>query len=577
MSTYEFLFSYYFSKQPVLAKYAQFGLDELAKGNTVVFVDDADLEIVKNEIKADFNAQQIFCLNGNKITFQRYYAYESELVAQIKNKVSASGIQLNSRKELITAHSAFFEQLFADFKVDDKLTENENINWQKIAVLVAFLNDFSIITGGPGTGKTTTVFKLLLLLFKINPNIKVALSAQTGKAAARIKESLDNSRKNYVLDHQQEACFQRVEPKTLHRLLGYVKNSVDFRHNQQNPLPYDVIIVDESSMIDLPMMAKLMSAVKEGSKLILLGDPNQLPSVELGSVFGDLCEVFGADGNVFDGDFTAYLNSFLHEYQLKNTIEKNTYSLQNIFVKLQRSYRFSSVEGLGLFAQKVLNNESIDLTNYTDNSINQGLIFYNDWNIEIDKKIIEGFEEYLKESDPLKALKEFNKLRVLTSTHEGSTGVSQLNLKIESILEKAKLINPKMEHYLNRPVMVLKNDYNLGLFNGDVGITKVDENGNLKIYFEDAQEGLKCFEPSFLTQIETVYAMTIHKSQGSEFKDALLVLPTNIDSELLNRQIIYTAITRVKEKIYILGEQAVFDKAKENVNLRNSNLKDLLV
>jgi exodeoxyribonuclease V alpha subunit len=323
-------------------------------------------------------------------------------------------------------------------------------------------------------------------------------------------------------------------------------------------------------------MAKLMAAIDKDTKIILMGDQNQLPSVELGAVLADICTLFKGDVNRFSAEFIALSKTFLSDDYLDACVEITPTLIQDACVQLQRSYRFSSYKGLGLFASQLLNNETIDLRELSQVVEGEGVQSVATWGDKQIEQTLKGFEAYLKEKDPQKALTYFNHVRVLSSTYEGSLGVNQLNLKVEQYLSDHFGLNTKDRNYINRPVMVTQNDYNLGLYNGDIGIIKLDEQGEKKVFFEDGKNGLKSFDPAFLSKVETVFAMTIHKSQGSEFKEVILVLPNNTTSEILCKELIYTAITRAKEKVVLVGTQEVFDKARTRTQNRMSNLNHLL-
>lgn len=570
------VFAYYFKQEPLLAKYATCGLEALKNGDVCVEIDTEDKPLLLTSGQVSSHEEDLtkpFVLSGDKFYFQRYLSYENKIVEAIErlNKVAESDFE--NRKATLLSKKAILIDLFKGFKQDADLPANENIDWQLVAVLVSFLTNFSIVTGGPGTGKTTTVSKLLGLLFSDNPNLKVALAAQTGKAAARLKESLDNSKSQLNLDDSILQKFDEITPSTLHRLLGYKHNSVDFKHNQTNPLPYDVVILDESSMIDLPMMAKVFEAIGSETKLLLLGDKNQLASVDVGSVFGDLCDSVGVEANSFSSDYHAFIYDFLEDDKFSAFVSESK-GLTNNITELKRSYRFSSVEGLGVFANKVLQGESILLSDYSTVPKSQGVCSLGNLALVQVKKSILGWKDYISEEDVSEALKKFTLFRILATTKEGNTGVVALNALAEKILTDENLITISGLFYEHQPIMITKNDYSLGLYNGDIGLVRKNEVGELQVYFEDSEKGMKVVNPSFLKQYETCFAMTIHKSQGSEFKDVLLVLPERKEAVSLNRQLIYTGITRAKEKVFLVGSQEVFDVALETQLVRNSNLKN---
>jgi exodeoxyribonuclease V alpha subunit len=425
------------------------------------------------------------------------------------------------------------------------LPPEEKLNWQLAAAVCGALNDFTIITGGPGTGKTTTVARLLAMLYNLEPELKVALAAPTGKAALRMAESLKNAK----LDTSPviAAKFDGLEPMTVHRLLRYIPDSPYFRHNAANPLPYGLVIVDEASMLDAALFSKLLDAVAEGARLILLGDKDQLASVEAGSLLGDLCRLPGVVNN-FDQSRADLINNFTAGFQAD---AGPLPALAGHVVELKRSRRFSSLAGIGLFSKAVLQNDRPVLENIIREAGNEQVVLDSDYAEDLFQSFIKGFETYITESDPYTALKKFNDIRILCAVRNGEQGVDRVNRRVEDFLRKKGLLNGNGETYLNRPVMVTGNYYELGLFNGDVGIMRPDAAGVLKVWFEDGQGGVRDLLPAYIPYLATVFAMTIHKSQGSEYDHVLILFPKAADERILTREILYTAVTRARKKAII--------------------------
>jgi exodeoxyribonuclease V alpha subunit len=554
-----------FLGQGLLAKYTKLGYEALINGDVAVEIfENEKLELINELESSDCN--NAFLVQGDFFVFQKYWMYQRKIADFVGCKIENSQQNFGARKQFLIRNKNKLDFLFSNFTIDDSLSRLENIDWQKIAVISAFLQDFCIITGGPGTGKTTTVAKLLEILLDRIPSLKIAISAPTGKAAARLKESLENSVKTQNLNPK----ILEIEALTLHRLLGYVPNKNSFKHNAQNPLSFDVLIVDEASMIDLPLMAKFFDAIKSESKVILLGDKNQLPPVDIGDVFGDLCRFFGSDNSFQSIDFESFIFDNWFESLLSGGRKLDA------LIQLQRSYRFSSVLGLGKFAKSILDENEILFAEWNELFDNQGVVCFEKWNDSLDAVILENFMDYIKESDPYLALKKFNQLKILCATKDGAEGVVSNNLYVENLLEKHRLIDKNTLFYLNRPVMITSNDYNLGLFNGDVGVVKLDKSGECKVFFEDGKGGVIAFNPSLLNHCETVFAMTIHKSQGSEFETVILPVSAKKDSENLNKQLLYTAITRAKNKVYLIGSELVVNQSIQRRVRRVSLIRNLL-
>ncbi|MEO6682242.1 MAG: AAA family ATPase, partial [Ginsengibacter sp.] len=265
---------------------------------------------INNEnLVSDGSTIEPFILSNNRLYMHRYYNYETIIFNSITQLIKSENQQKKINEDILKEHASFIRDLFPAEKNPDATSE---INWQLVAALSAALNKFTIITGGPGTGKTTTVAKVLAILYSINPELRVALTAPTGKAAARMGDSLKNatSNANMPLSDQIKNSFETIIPSTIHRLLGFQPNSIYFKHNEDNPVNYDVVIIDESSMIDVALFAKLFLALAPDTKVILLGDKDQLASVEAGSLFGDLCQA-QENLNLFPADRGHFINSFI--------------------------------------------------------------------------------------------------------------------------------------------------------------------------------------------------------------------------------------------------------------------------
>lgn len=507
-------------------------------------------------------------LFNDKLYLHRYFTYESSIYESIKNIISEEKSQREISIKLLLKHKDQLNNLFptSDFV---------KIDWQKIAAISAVLNQFTIITGGPGTGKTTTVAKLLSILFTINPNIKVALAAPTGKAATRMSESLKNAGQKFT---DLQSRFENLQPLTIHRLLGVVKNDIYFKHNKENPLNYDLIIIDESSMIDISLFSKLLVAIKSKTKLILLGDKDQLASVEAGSLFGDLCVAQGVL-NLFSQKSASIINEFMDKEKSKlteNHIAESEHLLFEHIIELQHSYRFSDDGGIGKLSQSIINNKKEELKTFFDKSDKSVQVDF-EYSTKIFENFIDGFRNYIEEKNIEKALKKLNDLKVLCAVREGEFGIYALNEKIQKYLQNKKLIQINNEFYENRPVIVNSNNYELGLFNGDIGIVRKDENGHLKVWFESNDGSLKSVLPAFIGSVDTVFAMTIHKSQGSEFNKVLVILPDKEEMELLTRELLYTAVTRAKNKVIIQSKEEVIFKTIEKRVERGSGIIDRFI
>jgi len=476
----------------------------------------------------------------------------------------------------------------------------EQPDWQKIACVLALRCRFSIITGGPGTGKTTTLTKLLALLITLhdleqvsdNPRkLTILLAAPTGKAAARVSESIGKAVEQLAV---ADAIKQDLPKKasTLHRLLGSRHDTRQFAYHRNNPLVADMVIVDEASMIDLEMMACLLDALPPTAHLILLGDKDQLASVEAGAVMGDLCH--GAEHSAYNKATVQWLKHYAGD-KLPTSSTGSAINQQTIM--LRYSHRFNEHSGIGQLAKAVNNGDvalarSIlnDTARYADllplpapaylkhrsnpqsesaNKLLKTLVLVNGDDVHGGKPIARGYAFYrdiIQRQRPTdsgqyqvwakQVLQAFDTFQVLCALRQGPWGVAGLNQRIADWLLPQR--KPGL-WYEGRPVMVTRNDYNLGLMNGDIGITLQDASGKLKVVFPQdnplADGSLRWLSPMRLPEVATAFAITVHKSQGSEFNHVLLALPEHT-SPVLTRELVYTGITRAKENFTLLESKA---------------------
>lgn len=478
-----------------------------------------------------------------------------------------------------------------------QFSHNQCIDWQQVAVAQASANQFSVISGGPGTGKTTTVTKLLALLVQQaherNQVLNIELVAPTGKAAARLTESISGAVNKLNIDDELKVLIP-TQASTIHRLLGVIANRVEFKHNETNPLHLDVLIVDEASMIDISLMAKLFAAIAPQTKLIMLGDKDQLSSVEAGAVFADICQGL-AQGPNYSEQAKAWLSEqtgfVLNEVGLNH---QDKTKVDDSLSLLQKSYRFNEKSGIGALA-KAVNEADINSLKAVWQREFQDISLHNGANNQgaVVAMTVMGYRDYLANAHQLSTqhdmteehiadlLAQFNEFQLLTPTRDGALGVNQLNQKIEQQLLKHQLISREQgTWYVGRPVMVVSNDHSQQLFNGDIGIVMppVSDNGHLpqnRVYFKMADGSIQSFLPSRLPAHETVYAMTIHKSQGSEFDDVVMALPDNW-TPLLTKELLYTGITRAKKSVNIFADVGILQKSALTQTKRYSGLSHLL-
>ncbi|HEY4150712.1 MAG TPA: exodeoxyribonuclease V subunit alpha [Chitinophagaceae bacterium] len=515
--------------------------------------------------------QQPFVLDGNRLYLQRYFRYETRFLQRLYQFLETETALVEERTALLQKLKELVAQLF------DSPGAQPRPDWQLAAVITGVLNNFTIITGGPGTGKTTTVAKILAILYAANPTVKVALAAPTGKAAARMAESLRTT--TIPVDAAIIDQFQALSPSTIHRLLKPKTGTPYFRHDRENPLSYDVVIVDECSMIDVALFAKLFDAIGPATRLILLGDKDQLASVEAGSLFGDLCQA-QEELNFFSAERLAFINSFIKEAGRQippaQAKEADRHPLFQHLVELRHSHRFTGDKGIGKFSRAVIGNDTVVLQEFLQPGADEQVVMDMVYSETLFEQFITGYEAFVAEKNIRRALKKMNALRVLCAVREGEQGLYATNRKIEKYLHDKKIIRVNAGFYENRPVILTRNYYEHGLFNGDTGIIRPDKNGQLMAWFEDSTGELKSVLPGYLTQVETVFAMTIHKSQGSEFDEVLVVLPRQVETALLTRELLYTAVTRARNRVYVQATAIVVLTAAQRFVERASGITDRL-
>lgn len=501
--------------------------------------------------------------HADRLYLQRYWRYENDLAEAIMK-----------RCETVQFDRALLQKGLARLFPP---TPGET-DWQRIAALAAVTRRFCVISGGPGTGKTSTVVKVLSLLLEqaegTGSSLRIALAAPTGKAAARLKESISAGVE--VADQGVRGLIPE-DVFTLHRLLGYLKGSSGFRHNADNPLPYDVVIVDEASMVSLPLMAKLVCALRQDTRLILLGDRDQLASVEAGAVLGDICDTGGV--HRFSPTFAALAAEVAGD---AIPSQPDMTPLGDAVVLLQKSYRFSSSGGIGQVGSRVNDGDAPGALSACLDPSRAGVSLaplpaVTALAETLAKRITEGYGGYLREESPEAAFAQFSRFRILCAMRSGPFGIEAINLLVRQRLAQAGMIHPRGRWYAGEPVMITRNDYNLGLFNGDVGLILPDaeSGGELRAFFPSGTGGMRKVSPLRLPEYECAFAMTVHKSQGSEFDRVLLVLPDR-DTPVLTRELLYTAITRAKTSVEILSSDNIFLGTVQRRVVRRSGLRERL-
>ena len=497
---------------------------------------------------------------GGRLYLYRYWLYEQALAEALRER-SDGEVELLDAASLRAGLDALFP-----------LTPEVDIDWQRIAATVAVLKRLTVITGGPGTGKTSTVVRILALLQQQagQKPLNIALAAPTGKAAARLQASIRQAKATLPL----AASLLEMIPEqamTLHRLLGSRPDSIYFRHDAANPLPLDLLVIDEASMVDLALMAKVVAALPNQARLILLGDRDQLSSVEAGAVLGDICA--GQSG---------FSHTLVERIQTLGGIAAlaegcHDQPLSDVVVELKHSYRFDRHSGIGRLARAFNQGKTGEaLTLLAESQVVDLCLLGQDADpLEIAET---GYREYLQRiaggGDPGQVFQAFDRFRVLCALRGGPHGVEQMNRAITDHLRRVGLLSNDELWFTGRPLLITRNDYGLKLYNGDIGILLPDDTGRKQVLFPTA-EGFRWVAPARLPPHETAFAMTVHKSQGSEFDRVLLVMP-EVDSPLLTRELVYTGLTRCREYFILHDRKRLLASAIKRRTRRHSGLREML-
>ncbi|MDD3117783.1 MAG: exodeoxyribonuclease V subunit alpha [Victivallales bacterium] len=529
-------------------------------------------------------------LDGSRLYLHRYWSYERQLGRRLCELLSQP-----CRPDGILLPPGKLTDISPRFAAFARENPGE-LNYQAVAAFAAVRNAFTVITGGPGTGKTTVVAAILALLRDQTPGLKIALCAPTGKAQARLRQAIRDEVASLNCTAAVKEALAATATHTIHRLLGAEYLTPHFRHNADHPLPVDVLVVDEASMVPLILMTKLLSALRPDTRVILLGDKDQLASVESGAVLNDLCAAAAVNGfsPAFIGDFQRCGNPATAA-QLPHA----THAPRNTdhVVALQRNYRFAADRGIGRVKNAVNalpDNPSEDacravleliehdstgeitampLPEWTDGTLDRAVAVL--LHRPLSAAASESFAAYFRVESLPEAYRIFNRMKILCSHHVGPYGVTSINRLVETALGHA----PGERLYRGRPIIIRENHHALQLYNGDIGLIWPDtDTGRLRAYFPDYEtEGeFRSFNPLQLPRHETVYAMTVHQAQGSGFEQIVMILPNDENSPLLTRELIYTGITRAMRHVAVWYRPAALIRALQRRTSRTGGLAQLL-
>ena len=498
---------------------------------------------------------------AERLYLQRYWKYEDDLGRNLQARLRDNPVRDFDQTKLASNLAKLFPA---------------QGDLQKVAAFVAATSRLCVISGAPGTGKTRTIVLICALLIALagKRELNFALAAPTGKAAARLKETITQTRPSLRLPDAIDKKLP-TDASTIQRLLGAKGDSPHFRHNAKNPLAADVVIVDEASMIDLALLAKLFDAVRPDASVILVGDKDQLASVEAGSAFRDICTP-GRDL----GPSVSLAEAFA-QCSGENLADTSATDMpiHSVVVELRRNYRFTPGTGIAELSNAVNQGDAEGAIAVLKSG---GRIRWRPtpsaktFERELRERVLPRFEEFLTLTDPREALNQLTDFAVLCALRRGPFGAETVNARLERLLREIGSLEGSGRYHAGEPVIIVRNDYDVGLFNGDLGIVLPDKtSGELRVFFRGEEGDVLNFAPGRLPAHEPAFALTVHKSQGSEFRDALLILPEK-DAPVLTRELLYTGVTRVRETVEVWAKEQILKQTIERKIERSSGLRDRL-
>jgi exodeoxyribonuclease V alpha subunit len=496
---------------------------------------------------------------GHRLYLRRYWEYQQRLASMISRRVGWSDADLD--EELLREG---LERLFP--------AEPGRIDWQRVAALQALRRRLCVISGGPGTGKTYTVARILALVLEQaaargRDAPRITLLAPTGKAAARLRDTIASF---------PDLAGGGLEPvareaSTIHRRLRPVRgSSTRFRHDATSPLATDLVVVDEASMVDLSLMTRLLDAVPAGARLILLGDRDQLASVEAGAILGDVCNAGAGPGP--SAGVARDIERLTGQSLPAGDRPEHT-GIWDCVVQLEHSYRYGDATSIASLARAIRSGDAAAALDVLASGDHPSISLYGTDDGAFVRAAVEGFRDTLAQDDPLAALSAYERFRVLCPLRRGPQGVEAVNPTIEQALRREGLLGTRGRWYAGRPILVTSNDYQLQLFNGDAGLVlpSPEHAGAPRAFFGAGRS----VAPTRLPAHETAFAMSVHKSQGSEFDEVVILLPGRY-TPLLTRELLYTAVSRARTKVTIFGSREIVERAVEARIHRASGLREAL-
>lgn len=531
-------------------------------------------------VARDADAPAALVLDENdRLYLRRYFCYEQTVAQSLRERLDRTQ---SDQQHDVLSDAKILQSSLARYFGDTAAADDE----QRIAVLLALRSRFLIVTGGPGSGKTSTVLRLLAITIEQaldagQPAPRIALTAPTGKAAARLSETL---RAPIVAASGTVQTLLPRSATTLHRLLGIHPGRVQPRYDRGHPLPYDMVIVDEASMLDLALAARLCAALPAQAHLVLLGDRDQLASVEAGSVFGALCAAAG-EPNRYSASTAEWLeNILLHKVEHFASLKSDSAlrpagRLADALVELRGSHRFGADSAIARFARAVragASDAALDILAKGGPELRMVAVAESSLVQTLVAQVLPYFTALATLATPEAALEQMDSFRVLCALREGVFGATAINATIEHELRRHNSTTDAQGWFAGRLVMIGSNDYAQGLFNGDIGVALPSgENGVLEVWFRSADGSTRALPPALLPAHQGAFALTVHKAQGSEFDDVLIVLPPS-DARVLTRELLYTAVTRARKKVELWTSGEILVTTIARSTHRWSGIADVL-
>jgi len=499
-----------------------------------------------------------------KLYFSRFMDYEISLADEIKKRCKAYTV-CEDIKVIGDLFYSFFPPCSGE------------ADMQSVAAFLSLRNGLTVISGGPGTGKTSVVVKIIQLLIEMSlrkgEELSIALAAPTGKAAARLKESISIS---LTAAPPSESVLKYIPEKalTIHRLLGY-RSYGRYVHNEENPLEHDLVVVDECSMVDLPLMYRLIKGLKPGCRLILLGDRDQLASVEGGAVFGDICDRGNEHG--YSEAAAAVIESYLN-ISSSLPVERDGPEMRDSLAVFTKNFRFKAGSGIGLLADMIKKGDSKGVISALNADDFKDVFFIKPgMDGPAEQIIAEEWDNYFSGRGKNDIIEELirgfiSSFSILTAVRDGDRGMRKMNSIAEEVLIKQGIIDRKGSYYHGQPLMISRNSYPLNIFNGDIGIVAEGCRG---VSFPGEDGEFREIPLVRIPEHETAFSMTVHKSQGSEFDNVFAVFPDKWN-RVMTRELLYTAVTRARKKVIISAGEDIIAGMVENPVNRSTGLRDRL-